>query len=310
MTAVEFSVVFMGSPEFAVPALLALHSRYSVSGVVTQPDRPAGRGRTVTPPAVKLAALELKLPLIQPRRLREPEAMTQLRAWAPDLVIVAAFGQILRPEILGLPRFGCLNVHASLLPRWRGAAPIQAAILNGDDQAGVSIMLMDPGIDTGPVLDQREIPIGRDETAGEMAGRLADLGAELLLEILPAYLAGSIRPQPQEETLATYAPTLKKEDGELDFTRSAAELERRIRAFQPWPGAYTSWQGQILKVQRACAVDDSQLQESLAPGQRTVYRNQPAFRTGSGLLVLEELQPAGKKTMQGKAFLAGARGWA
>src|SRR5512142_279203 len=198
-------VVFMGSPEFATPILRGLAEKFQVVGVATQPDRPAGRGRQLTPPAVKVLAQELGLPLIQPPKLRAPEAMEQLRAWQPDLIVVAAFGQILRKDVLWLPRFGCINVHASLLPRWRGAAPIQAAILAGDEQTGVTIMQMDEGVDTGPTLAQQALPIGPDDTTGSLAGQLSALGEGLLLETLPGYLSGEIKPRPQKSEGATYA---------------------------------------------------------------------------------------------------------
>jgi methionyl-tRNA formyltransferase len=302
-------IVFMGSPEFAVPVLRALTQHFEVVGVITQPDRPAGRGRILSPPPVKQLAMELGLPSIQPKRLRDPEAVEQLKTWAPDLIVVAAFGQILRKEVLDLPAFGCVNVHASLLPRWRGAAPIQAAILHGDHQTGVTIMRMDAGIDTGPVIHQRATPIHPDETAGELSERLAVLGAELLINTLPAYLNGELLAHPQDETRATYAPPLKKEDGLLDFNRPAEELARQVRAFQPWPGAYTYWLDRILKVRSAYPILDSEAESQLSPGQRTVYENRPAICTSHGLLILEELQPAGKKAMAGEVFLQGARNW-
>jgi methionyl-tRNA formyltransferase len=231
-------LVFMGSPDFSVPALRALAANYSIVGVVTQPDRPSGRGMRLTPPPVKIVAEELHIPVIQPQKLREPGAVQQLKDWNPDLIVVAAFGQILRREVLELPQYGCINVHASLLPRHRGAAPIQAAILAGDAETGITIMKMDPGLDTGPLLSQRAIPIGAEDTGGSMFEKLAQLGGELLLETIPDYISGKITPQPQPETGSTYAPMLKKEDGLLDFTRPAAELERKIRAFHPWPGAF------------------------------------------------------------------------
>jgi len=304
------SIVFMGSPEFALPTLRVLAGHYPIAGVVTQPDRPKGRGQSLTPPPVKELAQELGLPIIQPRRLREPEAMQQLRAWQPDLIVVTAFGQILKPEVLDLPRFGCINVHASLLPRWRGAAPIQAAILQGDEQTGVTIMRMDPGVDTGPTLNQRAIPILTDDTATSLSERLAALGAELLIETLPSYLTGERVPRPQDETSATYAPMLKKEDGMLDFTQPAASLARRVRAYNPWPGAFTLWHGQILKICRARPIPNPQSSiTKLTPGIPVVHQSLPAFNTGDGLLVLDEVQPAGKKPMPGKVFLSGARGW-
>ena len=295
----------MGSPDFAVPSLEALAARYPVIGAVTQPDRPAGRGRTLVPPAVKLATQALGLPLIQPERLRTPEAMEQLRAWAPDVIVVAAFGQILRAEVLDLPRYGCINVHASLLPRWRGAAPIQAAILAGDAETGVTIMKMDAGVDTGPLLSQRAIPILPDDTAGTLFKKLAELGADLLLKTLPGYLSGEIQPQPQDDSQATYAPMLKKEDGLLDFNRPAEELARRVRAMNPWPGAYFDWKGVRLRVLRARLSGE----KSPGAGCSLIVAGCPAVGTGEKILVLEEVQPAGKKSMPGKAFLAGARTW-
>ncbi len=298
-------VVFMGSPEFALPTLRSLAGQYPLSGVVTQPDRPAGRGKWLTPPPVKTLAQELGLPVIQPERLKAPEAMQQLRQWAPDLIVVAAFGQILRPDVLNLPKYGCVNVHASMLPRWRGAAPIQAAILAGDAWTGTTIMRMDAGIDTGPILGQRAVPILPDDTAGFLSQRLAALGAELLSEVLPRFLSGELQPQPQSESGATYAPMLKKEDGLLDFSRPALELARRVRALNPWPGAYTLWQGQPLKVLRAHAVGEAGRQ----PGEHLVYERMPGIGTGEGVLVLDEVHPAGKKPMPGGDFLRGTRNW-
>lgn len=292
----------MGSPDFAVPSLRAMAGDYPIVGVVTQPDREAGRGRTVVAPPVKRAALELGLPVIQPEKLRAPEAMAQLQAWNPDLIVIAAFGQILRPAVLDLPRFGCVNVHGSLLPRWRGAAPIQAAILAGDEETGVTIMKMDSGVDTGPMLSQRAMPIKADDTAGSLFEKMSTLGAELLVETLPGYLDGLIQPRPQPEEGVTYATMLKKEDGLLNFTRSAEELARRVRALNPWPGAFFEWQGGLMKVHQAHAV------EGLAePGVHLLFQKMPAIGTGDGILVLDILQPAGKKAMQGKAFLAGTR---
>jgi methionyl-tRNA formyltransferase len=299
-------VIFMGSPEFALPVLEALSHEYKVSGVVTQPDRPAGRGKTLTPPPVKELAVSLGLPVIQPNRLREPAATEQLRSWRPDLIVVAAFGQILRQEVLDLPPYGCINVHASLLPRWRGAAPIQAAILHGDVQTGVTIMRMDAGVDTGPTLAQKAIPIQSGDTAASLGARLAELGAKLLLETLPAYLAGELKPQPQDNSAATYASMLKKEDGLLDFNNPAQGLERKVRAFYPWPGAFFFWKEQMIKVLHAHTVYEPQ---SFRAGERTIYAGLPAVTTTAGILVMDEVQPAGKKPMPGIVFLNGAKGW-
>jgi methionyl-tRNA formyltransferase len=297
-------IVFMGSPDFAVPALEGLARQYPVVGVVTQPDRPAGRGGTLRPPAVKEAALRLGLPIIQPERLRLPEAMDQLKIWAPELIVVAAFGQILRPDVLDLPKYGCLNIHGSLLPRGRGAAPIQAAILAGDPETGITIMKMDPGVDTGPMLSQRSIPISLDDTAGTLFEKLAPLGANLLLETLPGFLSGELQPRPQPVEGSTYAPMLKKEDGLLDFNQPAIALERRVRAYNPWPGAYFLYDGNPLKVRKATVAAGQ-----TGAGSPAIYQGNPAIGTPNGLLVLEEVQPAGKKPMPGKAFLAGARDW-
>ncbi len=294
----------MGSPDFAVPVLRALTRDYQVVGVVTQPDRPAGRGKALKPPPVKLLAQETGLPVIQPDKLRQPEAMQQLQRWVPDLIVVAAFGQILRQAVLELPSYGCVNVHASLLPRWRGAAPIQAALLAGDDRTGITIMKMDQGVDTGAILSQRVVKIEDKDTAGTLFDKLANLGADLLLETLPGYLNGDLQPQPQEESLATYAPMLKKEDGRLDFSRPAEELARRVRAFNPWPGAFFEWEGGTLKVHQAHA------QAGEAPaGKPLVHQKQAAVGAGTGILVLDQVQPAGKKPMSGEAFLQGARDW-
>ena len=299
-------VVFMGSPEFALPSLRALASRYQIVGVATQPDRASGRGRELKSPPVKSLALELNIPVIQPEKLRVPEAMNQLREWNPDLIVVAAFGQILKPDLLNLPRFGCLNVHASLLPRWRGAAPINAAILAGDEETGVTIMQMDAGLDTGDMLAKRALRFAPDVTAGAASQALSALGASLLLDTLPDFLAGNLAPIPQPAEGATYAPMLKKEDGRLDFNDSAAALERRVRAMNPWPGAWFEWNGNPLKVARAEVVDAG---KGPAGGTRLTVEGRPAVMCADAALVLDQVQPAGKKIMDGKSFLAGARTW-
>src|SRR5215212_8244917 len=264
-------LVFMGSPNFALPSLQALNQQYEVVGVVTQPDRASGRGRALKAPPVKLLAQELGFPVIQPEKLRQPEAMEQLRAWNPDLIVVAAFGQILRKDVLDLPPFGCINVHASLLPRWRGAAPINAAILHGDEETGITIMKMDVGLDTGPILSQRSTPLTREDTAGSVIEKLSRLGADLLIVTLPDYLTGKIEPVPQPEEGMTYAPMLKKEEGQLDFTRPAEELERSVRAFNPWPGAFMDFNGTLLKIHRAHVAE-----AEAEAGHRLIYEDQPA----------------------------------
>lgn len=301
-------IVFMGSPDFALPSLSALVStpNYQVVGVITQPDRASGRGRELKPPPVKSLALELNIPVMQPEKLRLPEPMEQLRAWTPDLIVVAAFGQILKKDVLEMPHYGCINVHASLLPRWRGAAPINAAILHGDEETGVTIMQMDVGLDTGPMLAKKSIRINPDDTAGSVSQALSTLGADLLIETLPDYLAGNLAAIPQPEDGSTYAPMLKKTDGLLDFTQPAIDLERRVRAMNPWPGAWFEWNGNPLKVLRASTVSG---EKGLASGSRFTVEGRPAVQSSEGALVLDEVQPAGKKAMPGKSFLAGARDW-
>lgn len=278
---------------------------YPVYGVITQPDRPAGRGKVLTPPPVKLLAEQLGCRIIQPLRLKDPENLDILREWAPDILLVAAYGQILRQNVLDLPPLGCVNVHASLLPRWRGAAPIQAAILAGDSRTGVCIMRMDAGIDTGPVFATREIPITDTDDADSLSGKLAVLGGDLLVETLPSILDGTAEAIPQTETGATYARMLKKEDGLLDFQSTVQELSNRVRALYPWPGTYLIFENQPLKILKTMILMDSHGK----PGTRSIIDGKPVIFCGQGALLLEEVQPAGKKSMDGKTFLNGARGW-
>jgi methionyl-tRNA formyltransferase len=301
-------IVFMGSPEFALPSLTALSKNYRVVGVVTQPDRPAGRGKILTPPPVKTLALSLNIPVIQPEKLKDPSAMEQLLAWQPELIVVAAFGQILRQNVLAMPPLGCINIHASLLPRWRGAAPIQAAILNGDAQTGVTIMMMDAGVDTGAILSQRGESIRNDDTSGILGERLSKIGAELLIETLPLYLNKSITPQIQPEQGMTYAAMLNKEDARLDFSQTAQSLDRKIRAYNPWPGAFTVWRGNPLKLLKTHVIKSPAI-APVTPGSTLVIDQKPAIQTSSGILVLDEIQPAGKKILSGSTFLQGARSW-
>ena len=298
-------VIFMGSPEFALPSLRALHLHTDLVGVVTQPDRQAGRGRKLTSPLVKKLADDLGIDVFQPKTLRTDDAYTKLKLWAPEVIVVAAFGQILRENILSLPPYGCINVHASILPRWRGAAPINAAILHGDAATGTTIMKMDAGLDTGPILSNRSIPITQQDTAGSLSAKLAQLGSELLIESLPKYISGEISPTPQPDEGSTYAPMLSKKDGELDFNQSAEFLSRKVRAFDPWPGTYTDWKGQPLKILGAFSIPDS----LGTPGSHTIYKNLPAISTQTGTLVIQNLQPAGKKSMTGQVFLNGAKDW-
>ncbi len=303
-------IVFMGSPEFALPTLEVLAEKFNLIGVVTQPDQPSGRGKKVQAPPVKLVAQDLNLPIMQPKKLSDPEALDQLREWDPDAIVVAAFGQILKPDVLELPMFGCINVHASLLPRWRGAAPIQAAILNNDQCTGITIMSMDSGVDTGPILSQRSTPIHPTDSAGILSQRLAHIGAELLVETLPGYLVSEITPVDQDAGAATHAPMLKKKDGELDFSQPAKALALRVRAFNPWPGTYTILNNKMLKIHSAITSPEVvNPGRKINPGQRTLCQGKPAIVTNDGLLILEQVQPEGKRIMSGNEFLLGARDW-
>jgi len=299
-------IVFMGSPDFSIPSLQALENDFQVIGVVTQPDRPAGRGRKLTPPPIKVLALDLGLPIIQPTKLAGDEsAKMQIQAWKPDVIVVAAFGQILKKDVLEMAPSGCINVHASLLPRWRGVSPIQSAILHGDKETGVTIMKMDEGIDTGDILSQYNIPVDEDETGGSLFTKLAKIGGDLLSDTLTGYLQGNILPVPQGDSPTPYAPMLKKSDGELDFSKSIAYLDRQIRAYHPWPGTFTNWNGKPLKINKSRPVE----QPSPGVGTFTIFDGYPAIGASDGLLLIEQLQPAGKKSIPGNVFLRGAKNW-
>ncbi len=301
----SFKTVFMGSPEFAVKILEALAQNFIVCGVVTQPDRPAGRGKVLTPPPVKKLAEQLQIPLIQPVRLKQPEALAQLEAWQPDVIVVAAFGQILRQNVLDLPKFGCVNVHASYLPRWRGAAPIQAAILAGDDYSGVTIMKMDAGIDTGPILAQEKVNLVKHETLSTLSSKLAETGSRLLIEALEGYLKGEVHPIIQPDEGATYASMLNKEDGLLDFSQYARIIDRKVRALNDWPGTFCMIDDQLLKVRKVRIIDDV----NSLPDQRKIIEKLPAIGASGGWVQLLEVQPAGKKWMAGSDFLRGIKNW-
>ncbi|MCW5851815.1 MAG: methionyl-tRNA formyltransferase [Anaerolineae bacterium] len=298
-------VVFMGTPDFAVPTLKTLLTLPDVQvvGVATQPDKPAGRGRALAASPVKQVAVAAGVPVLQPRGFRKNPANAEaLRALTPDLLVVAAYGLILPQSVLDIPRYGSLNVHASLLPRWRGAAPITFAILAGDAVTGVTIMLMDAGMDTGPILTTGETPIQPNDTTESLSQRLAVLGAGLLRDTLPRWVAGEIQPQPQPGDGVTLTRLIQKEDGLIDWGRPAVEIERAVRAYQPWPGAYTLWRGEPLKVLKASVVAGQG-----EPGRVVMVQGGVAVATGAGLLRLDEVQPAGRRPMPGKAFVNGAK---
>jgi len=299
----------MGTPDFAVPSLRALHEaetahQWQVVTVVTQPDRPAGRRKKVIFSPVKEYAVAQGIPVLQPVSLRkEPAVVEALRARQPDLFVVAAFGQILRQEVLDIPARGSINVHASLLPAYRGASPITAALLAGEQTTGNSIMLMDAGMDTGPVLAQATTPIRPDDTTATLSARLADEGAALLLQTLPLWLAGTIQPIPQERLPGevSLCRMIKKDAGAIDWQLSAVQIERMTRAYAPWPSAYSYWQGQIFKIWEATVRPGH-----AAPGTVVATDEGPAVGTGAELLLLQRVQPAGKRQMAIRDFLNGA----
>ena len=299
-------VVFFGTAELAVASLRALaeDARFQVVAVVTQPDKPRGRELQLQPSAVKAAALETGLPVLQPGRARDEQFIDEIRRLGPDLNVVAAYGQILPQALLDIPKHGSLNVHTSLLPRHRGAAPIQWAILSGDDETGVTIMKMDAGLDTGPILTQRKTAILPADTAQTLHDRLAELGAALLLETIPAWIAGQITPEPQPEG-ASYARKIEKADGLLNWNEPAAELWRKVRAFTPWPGAFTFFETagrrRMIKIWQADPLDQSGEPARIsAAGKEGIV-----VGTGQGSLRIRELQPEGKKRMNAQDFLAG-----
>jgi len=295
------NVIFMGTPDFAVPTLQRLIDEHNVIGVVTQPDRPAGRKNKLKQPPIKELALAHEIPVFQPEKLRQKDAIAQLKNMGtPDVYIVAAFGQILPQTVLDIPKHGSINVHASLLPRWRGAAPIQASIREGDAETGVTIMLMDAGLDTGPMLSKRAIPIEPTDTGQSLHDKLAKLGADLLSETLPRYLKGEITPQQQDDTLVTFSPQIEKREGEINWQNDAASIERLMRAFTPWPGTYTAWDGKRLKILRGHIESGN-----AAPGLVTEKNGVIAIGTGEGLFIPTQLQLAGSKAVSIDDFVNG-----
>lgn len=299
-------IVYMGTPDFAVPALAALaESGYEVAGVVTQPDKPKGRSKTLVPTPVKEEALKYGIPVYQPKKVREPEFVETLKEIGSDIIIVAAFGQIIPKEILDMPEFGCINIHASLLPKYRGAAPIQQAVINGDKEAGVTIMKMGIGLDTGDMISQASVPLAEDETGGSLFDRLADLGADLLVKTLPSIFDRTAVYEPQpEESPTPYVGMITKQMGLLDFHKDAEELERLIRGMDPWPSAYTFLNGKSLKVWKAAV--EQKVSGSEEPGT-IVNTDKEGIHVACGQdrLVLKEIQLEGKKRMDAAAFLRG-----
>lgn len=301
-------VVFMGTPDFSVPTLeKIIEAGHEVIGVVTQPDKAKGRGKKVLFPPVKEKALEHNLPVYQPKRARDPEFIGQMRDLNPDVMVVVAFGQILPKALLDIPKYGCINVHASLLPKYRGAAPIQWAVIRGEKVSGVTTMQMDVGLDTGDMLMKTEVALAEDETGGSLHDKLSVLGGELLVETLRGIEAGTIRPEKQDDSQAgEYARMLDKALGKIDFSMPAGEIERLIRGLNPWPSAYTFYHGKTMKLWKAEVVPANDGGEAAAPGQiLSVDKKGFTVQTGEGALRILELQMEGKKRMDAGAFLRG-----
>ena len=295
--------VFMGTPEFALQALEGLlASGVNLVGVYTQPDRPKGRGRKLAASPVKKLALEHEIPVFQPQKLRDPLAVTELRRLQPDLIVVVAYGQILPKAVLDIPRYHCINVHASLLPKYRGAAPINKAIIDGESETGVTTMLMDVGLDTGDMLVKRSLNIGADETAGQLHDRLAGLGREALVETLQLLCAGNLVAEKQDDELSCYAPMMKKEDGLIDWQRTATEIHNQVRGLDPWPGAFTYLDDEVLKIATtAVAEDSSEAAGTIISADKTGVR----IACGEGVLIVAELQLPGRKRLSAMNFLSG-----
>ncbi len=305
-------IAFAGTPQFALPALRALlGSRHRVVGVLTQPDRPAGRGRELRASPVKLLAMEHSIPVAQPTSLKTPEGRVELHGWAPDLMVVVAYGLILPQVVLDLPRLGCLNIHGSLLPRWRGAAPIHRAILAGDAETGVSIMQLEAGLDTGPVLLERRHPIGTNDTSGDLHDVLSELGAAALLEAIDGLSAGRLLPRPQPVEGVTYASKIEKSEAPIDWSHSSGRIDRQVRAFNPWPIAETTFAGESLRVLRAGIAASAG--GTAAPGTLLGLADDGLHVScGEGVLAVREVQRAGKRPVSARDFanavqLAGLR---
>jgi methionyl-tRNA formyltransferase len=306
----SFRALFFGSPAFAVRSLDALHTLAEVAGVVCQPDKPAGRGLTLTPPAVKVRALELGLPVTQPTKLKTGEFAAWVREQRVDVALVVAYGRILRRDVLDGPRLGCVNVHASLLPKYRGAAPITWAVVRGETETGVTLMKLDEGMDTGPTFARVTTPIGPDETAGELGERVALLGAEAVTEWLPRYVAGDFTLAAQDDASATMAPILEKDNGRIDWTLSAHRVHDHVRGMNPWPGAFTSARGRPLKVHATRVLNaarDTDASNDAAPVGRVLMADKArvVVACGGGTVELVTVQPEGKRAMRGPEWAMG-----
>ncbi len=303
-------IVFMGTPDFAVASLdVLLESGYDVVAVVSQPDRPKGRKRVLTPPPVKVAAQKHGLPVLQPEKLRAQEAVDALRQWQPDLIVTAAYGQILPKAVLDLPKHGCINVHASLLPKYRGGAPIHYAVMHGEEKSGVTIMYMAEGLDTGDIISKVEVPIMVDDTTGSLHDKLSSAGAALLQETVPQLLAGTAARVPQDDALATYAPNISRDDERIDWTKSAQAIFNQVRGLNPWPVAFTTLQGEVWKIWRAAIADPDSMPDVHRPIGSVVSAAQDRIivQTGTGQVALLDIQPQGKRAMSVSDWLKGRK---
>ena len=300
----KLKVVFMGTPDFAVPSLKALvESGFQVPLVITQPDKPAGRGKKLKPPPVKTVAQKLGIEVLQPKRIKEnAELKEKLRAIKPDLIVVAAYGKILPEWLLNLPKFGVVNVHASLLPEYRGASPIQAALLDGKEETGVTIMKVIPELDAGPIIAQEKVKIEPEDNAQTLHDKLSELGAKLLVETLPRYVKGELKPVEQDDSKATYCKQITKEMGKIDWKESAHKIFNAVRAFTPWPSAYTFYKGKRVKITSAEPVEGSG-----KPGEVIKADRELVVACGKGALKIKRLRPEGKKEISGEEFIRGYR---
>ena len=295
-------IVFMGTPDFAVPVLSRLmEAGHEIAAVYSQPDRPAGRGRKLVPTPTKRFAEEYGIEVHQPKSLRSEAECAGLASLSPEVVVVAAYGLFLPPEALEIPPLGCLNIHPSLLPRYRGPSPVVSAIINGDDETGVTVMKLDEGMDSGPILAQKQVPIDERDTGPELTRRLFDLGANLLAETLPGWASGSIQASPQDESQATFTTLVKKEDGEIDWTDNAERIARMVRAYEPWPGTFTYWDDKLLKILAAKSTAGS-----ASPGHVVGLNGSGiGIGTGDGLLAVDRLQMEGRRPSNAQDFVRG-----
>ncbi len=305
-------IVFMGTPDFSVPCLEKLiEENYDVAGVVTQPDRPKGRKREMTPPPVKIAAQKHGIEVFQPEKIKDADAVSRVLAWQPDLIVTAAYGQVIPSAILDAPRYGCINVHASLLPKYRGGAPIHRAIIEGEAETGITIMYMVEKLDAGDILTQEKVRIEETDTVGTLHDKLSRVGADLLIRTIPPLVRGELTPIPQNEEESTFAPNIRREDEKINWNRSATEIYNQIRGLNPWPVAFTSWQGKVLKIWEAELTPSDVLANLSVSGSKpgeilSVSEEGIIVKTGEGAITLKELQPEGKRRMTVSDFVRGS----